>query len=723
MTSKFYNYLSKLKLQIQKYQFKKKLHFVLTISAGILLIVTCLIIRKNAGKSSITPDFIFTLLLTDLILFLSLLVLLVKKVTRLWATKKKELQGSRLHINIISTFSTVSIIPTIIVVLFSTLFFHYGIESWFNTKVNIAITESLAVAESYLEEHKQNIRNDVIAIRENIDSDFFTLISQPDAFAEKILTEANQRSLIEVMIFQEHRILAQTAFSFSLAFERLPLEELNKADKEEIVVTLSEKQDKMRALVKLHSFPDTYLLIGRLIDDKVLGHINNTKFAVNEYNKLKQSAANLQLEFLALFIIISLLIVLTAIWFGINFIGKIMKPISKLIEATGKIKSGNLAIRVEEGPENDEIGVLARAFNLMTEQIEYQTNKIIEANQQIDLRRIFTETVLSGVSAGVIALNTDKTINLANKSALLLLETEMANLINYHLSEVIPEFIELFEKVVKKPDSQAVEEVHLRRKTKKLIFLARIIAEHQNNEIQGYIITFDDITPLAFAQRSAAWADVARRIAHEIKNPLTPISLAAQRLKRKFASEISDPENFSKYIDTIIKHVADISKIVEEFVNFARMPSPAFTENDICSIIKDTIFSREILENKILYQTMLPTEKILITCDASQIQQALLNIYKNAEESIQEINTQGKIITTVIKTSQEISISIQDNGQGIQEELFSNLTQPYITNKTMGTGLGLAIVKKIFDDHNAKITFQASEEGGLIVKISFPVNL
>lgn len=700
-------------------------------ASGIITYIT--IAHKSDELFGPDPIEVLKWVALDLVLLLILASVVSWKITSLWFAKWRGSVGSRLQSRIIVMFSMVSIIPTIIVVIFSILFFNYGIQTWFDKRVSTALEESTSVAEGYLKEHKENIRADVLAMANDINSQAMFLINNPARFKQFVTTQAALRSLTEAIVFQRSDILAKTDLSFSLMFEMesLPHDIMQRASDGEVVVLKSDTDDRVRALIKLNNFLDSYLLVGRFVDSKVMGYIETTQGSVNEYNRLKSNISSLQIQFSFVFIAVAILLLLATLWVGMIFAGELVEPVKTLITATERVKAGDLSTRIDEGPRNDEIGTLGRAFNRMTNQLQKHRGELVEVNKQIDERRRFIEAVLSGVSAGVIALDRKKNISLFNKGAVNLLSAKAQDFNNKSLSDVFPEASKLMEKAEKSPDLIIQEEVSILRNKRKTTFLVRIVTEEFSDEIEGYVVTFDDITDLLAAQRNAAWSDVARRIAHEIKNPLTPIHLSAERLRQKYEKQIkTDQKSFNKYVDTIIRHVGTVGKIVEEFASFARMPSPVLKRVDICEIIRDAVFSGQVVNPSIKYEMKVPDNEFFINGDKNQIMQAMVNVLKNAAEGIEtgskkSKSIKGKIKITAKKNNQYSTVEIQDNGSGFPGDLIDTITEPYVTTRENGTGLGLAIVKKVMVDHEGSIFVSnvVDSKGkikGALVSLSFP---
>lgn len=709
----------------------RKLHIANYLLALLLIaaiasgVGTYFAITSSTNRFGPDPYTVLGFLLVDLVLFLGVGLFFFRKVISAWITYRKGAEATRLQTRIVLMFSLACSIPTIIVTVFSVLFFNIGIESWFDHRVSTAIEESVAVAEAYLSEHKEVIRADVLAMANDLNREAYDLANSPELFRKVVVAQGALRSLTEVVVFQQNKILAQTELSLSLAFERLPMDVMEKAASGEVVIVTSDTDDKVRALIKLDNFFDTYLLVGRFVDNRVLAHMETTQGAASEYKRLKSQVYQLQIKFAIIFIMVALLLLLGAIVFGVVFAGNIARPIGRMVRATERVKAGDLTARVEEGPKNDEVGTLARAFNRMTTQLDRQRSELIEANRQIEARRYFNETVLSGVSAGVIALDREKRISMVNPSARMLLGMSSAELVGQDFAAHFPEMAALISEEEPSSDHVSQAEITIQQETRKLVLLVRILAEKRTKDVEGYVITFDDITALVAAQRSAAWADVARRIAHEIKNPLTPIHLAAERLKRKYAKEVSEPEMFGKYTDTITRHVGDIGKIVEEFVDFARMPAPVLAAADLTELVRGVVFSQQCIGSGTEYRLDMPEHHVMLSCDASQITRMIINILKNSEESIEakkadEAGNYAGVITIKIEEGERhCIITLCDNGRGFPDELIDRLTEPYVTTRVKGTGLGLAIVKKIMEDHNGTLELGNNKEGWAYVRLGF----
>jgi two-component system nitrogen regulation sensor histidine kinase NtrY len=482
----------------------------------------------------------------------------------------------------------------------------------------------------------------------------------------------------------------------------------------------------VRALVRLNQFGDVYLYVGRFIEPRVLNHMEETQRAAALYEQMEGQRSGFQITFALIFMMVALLFLVAAVAIGIHFATQFAGPISQLITAAEQVRGGDLAARVPEAEKDDELASLSRAFNRMTYQIESQQRELREANRQLDERRRFTETVLTGVSAGVIGLDSLGRVNLPNRSASALLGTDLEQAIGQDLAEVGPEMAGLLGEAERRPDRLAQSQVELVRGNSTRTLLVRIAAEHNGRSISGFVVTFDDITELLSAQRKAAWADIARRIAHEIKNPLTPIQLSAERLRRRYLKEInSDVETFTTCTDTIIRHVGDIGRMIDEFSSFARMPTPVLKPENLVEIVHRAVFLQRTAHPEIRFEPLFPSSPVVINCDARLVGQALINIVKNAIEAIEARRAEdgaspaGHIRVSVVDEDGQAAVIIEDNGKGLPQHGREQLTEPYVTTRTKGTGLGLAIVKKIMEDHHGELVLEDGEPEGARVSLHF----
>ena len=673
------------------------------------------------------PGAVFALLILDLVLLLALAALVTKRLVQVWAERRRGMAGSHLQVRLVGLFSLIAVLPTIVVAVFAYLFFTFGVEAWFSDKVRTAISESVEVADAYVKEHQNAIRADALAMAGDLNRSAASLQLNPEYLAPVLTEEAAMRGLTEAAVLDRRgTMLARTGLAFALGFEDVSKDALRRATQGEVVIMTSDQDERVRALVKLDGFGDLYLYVGRFIEPRVLAHRNETKVAAAQYAQLELQRSGFQITFAVIFMVVALLLLAAAVAIGIHFAAQLANPIRGLVTATERVRGGDLAARVPEGTKDDELASLSRAFNRMTDQIQSQQRELIDANRELDDRRRFTETVLTGVSAGVIGLDRDGRIYLPNRSASALLGIDLERSVGDDLAEVAPEMAGLLIEAARRPDRLAQGQVLLAGVNSTRTLLVRIAAEPDDGNIGGFVVTFDDITELLSAQRKAAWADIARRIAHEIKNPLTPIQLAAERLRRKYLRDIKkDAETFRICTDTIVKHVEDIGRLVDEFSSFARMPAPVLKPENLAPIIEHAVFLQRTARPEIAFETRLTRVPVTLRCDARLVGQALINIVKNAIESIEARIAErgptppGHIVVSLEERAGQVSIVVEDNGKGLPRQGRERLTEPYVTTRAKGTGLGLAIVKKIMEDHQGELLLADSDAGGARVALVF----
>ncbi len=655
------------------------------------------------------PNAVIWLLNLDLVIMILLVGLIARRFAKLLSGRKRGIAGSKLHVRLVVIFSIMAAAPAIIMAIFSTFFFHFGVQAWFSDRVKTAVDSAQLVAESYLEEHQQVIKADILAMANDLDRQSALYYEDRDKFDAYLETQSFVRNLSEVMMFDSSgKIIARTNLTFTLTFEGLPDMVLNQARDGEVVVMTGQYDDRVRALVKLNNYADAYLFVGRMVDPIVISQLDKTKEAATAYTTLSQKSSGLMVTITLIFIVVALMFLLAATWFGIILARQLVTPIGSLITASDRVRAGDLTARVSEGEQIDEFDYLAKSFNRMTMQIQEQRDEVMQANRQLDQRRRFTETVLAGVTAGIVGVDDKGIITLANASAAELFSVDQEKMVGQSISEIVPQIEMALEQAQQKAGKVAQSEIpYLARDMSRRILLVRIAVDRIGDENKGAVITFDDITELQSAQRVSAWADVARRIAHEIKNPLTPIQLSAERLKRKYMKEVtSDPQVFAECTDTIIRHVGDIGRMVSEFSDFARMPEPVMKEENLATHIRQTLVLQKEAHGDIAFNIIDDVGDLRIVCDAQQIRQAVTNLIQNAIDSIHEKEGASRlnILLTHDSSRENCVICISDSGLGLPKgEDPSRLTEPYVTHKARGTGLGLAIVKKIMEDHGGKL--------------------
>ena len=681
---------------------------------------------------------ILILLNLDLILLISLILVVTKRLVNIWSRKKSGQLGAQLHSRVVVMFSFLAAAPAVIMAIFGAVFFTVGIDNWFSLQVKNALNKSISVSDAYLLQSQNQIGADsvdIAAVLNNL-AIFGTnqiLDVKEENDLNKILnTLAYERNFAELIIFNKNgKIIAEnkTAFLFKTT-SRIRLLELSKSSNKTAINFTEDPNAKIvSAVTPINLLAEYFVYISRFKDLRVIEDINDVRKAVNNYRGVETKKEGLHITFTMIFIVVAILLMFVAILMGLNFANGLVTPITNLANAAERVSSGDLKVRVPKVDTKDEISDLSNIFNKMTEQLETQRSELINANDELENRIRFTETVLTGVSAGVLGLDSNGNIFLPNKSALKLLNLDINKIMGKNISDVIPEMSKLFNLIKKNKGSILKEEVELIKNGKKLTLLTTISLEKKYNKVIGYVITFDDMTEFFQVQRVAAWSDVARRIAHEIKNPLTPIQLAAERLKRKYKTHIKlEPDVFITCINTIVRQVDGMRKMVNEFSTFARMPAPIFEKTDLNYLVKELASISMLSNENIIVEIEVPKRKLYAIVDANQIRQALLNIVSNAIYSINELSKLGKknrnkLQIKLSKNKLEYNISVIDTGAGLPKNISDDLTAPYVTSKKDGTGLGLAIVKKIMEDHQGTLELKNLEKSkGVCAILKFKSN-
>lgn len=656
------------------------------------------------------------LMTINLVLLLLLGFVVGQQILQLWHERQKGTAGARLQTRFVFIFSFLAAAPAVMMAVFSTLFFYFGLQTWFSERINTAINSSLAVAQAYLREHEQVLRADTLAMAYDFNRESFMLSTNEGAMNAYINRQAQLRNISEAIIFQANgNILARSDFSFSLEFNHPDDTMVEEAQESgAVVVASADTFDRIRALVKLDGFQDAYLYVGRPVDSEVLGHLRSSEVAVKEYSDLQQRSTLLQILIMLMFIAVALILLLAAIWFGLMFARQLVKPIGELILASEKISHGDLSTRVVENTKtDDEIAELGRAFNRMTQQLSHQHDDLLDANRRADERRAFTEAVLSGASSGVIGILGNR-ITIANDRAYELLNKEKGSLAGIEIDHVFPDILDMPDDARDPGDTREHQIEYKIDDTTERTLIVRMTEQQIHDTQKSTVITFDDITALVAAQRKSAWADVARRVAHEIKNPLTPIQLSAERLKRKYLHQITeDQEIFEKCIETIVRQVGEIGRMVAEFSGFARMRDAFKRPEKVLSVVQESLFLQKqaFPQIAISLANHIPDDTLALI-DRGQINQVMTNLVQNAIDSIHERLEDGNDITpgrvdiTLEQTESAIILICADNGRGLPEKDREKLTDPYITTKKRGSGLGLAIVRKIIEDHGGTIRLE-----------------
>ena len=695
------------------------------------------VMMSSGAPLTMRPNLISALVLSNLSVLLILGASLAGRLTRVWVERRRGSAGSRLHVRLVLLFSVVAVLPTILVGAFATAWFSLGIQYWFNDRIRTALNEGLQASQGYLSAHEETIKTDALGMKADLERAGQVLFEDPQAFGQVLSTQTTLRGLDEAVIFEPttNHVLASAGLMAGIGPGQISQGALEAAGAGEVPVLGNGADTEVRALVQLDSTPPLMMMIERSVDPHILDHMKRTEEAVAEYQRLDQNRSSLQVTFVFIFALVALLVLVAAVLLGLVLANQIARPVGWLMQAAERVRGGDLSVRVPETQSEDELASLSRAFNRMTGQLSSQRTELMAAYSQIDERRRFTETVLSGVSAGVIGLDSQGRVELPNRAATDLLRIDLPAQIGRRLDVLVPEVAPLLARCMANPERPLTGEIQVGPQQGGLLqqggrtLLVRIGPEMKAGRVHGYVVTFDDLTELQSAQRKAAWADVARRIAHEIKNPLTPIQLSAERLKRRFAKDItSDKENFIQCVDTIVRHVGDIGRMVDEFSAFARMPVPVLKPEDVGRIVRDALVLQRQAHADITWATDIPERGPVARCDRRLIGQALTNLLQNAADSIASRGAaaSGGHIGVSVKTEGGFArIAVEDDGAGLPDEDRSRLMEPYVTHKPKGTGLGLAIVKKIMEDHGGSVTLSdrdGTDDGkqGAVATLTLP---
>ena len=661
-----------------------------------------------------------TLIAVDVLAVIIVGAFVIRQILRLWVERRQKLAGYQLHWRLALLFGGVAALPAVITTAFALFVVDYSLRGWFADRISTAVTGSVQVADAYFEEHASSIRSDVLTIANDVNREAFKFRDEPALLNQYLTNQAVLRNLSEVIILDgTGQVAAKSRFAFAVTFTSFGEGWLEQARQGEVVILRGDATSKLRAVVKLNSFVDAYLFVGRFIDKSVLDAVDGTRLAAADYQQLGIRQLDLQVSFAFVFGLILVLLLITALWIGLNLATAIVEPLGSVISVAEQVRGGNLTERVPAGLELDEVARLGLSFNKMLDELVRSREQLVQANMQIDRRREFTEAVLGGVSSGVIGMDSDQKVTLPNNSACQLLSLSDSDMIGRKLADVVPEFAGLITTGTSRRRRFAEEQIMLERDGTSLTLRARIATERVDGRVIGYVVTFEDVTDLLTAQRKAAWSDVARRIAHEIKNPLTPIQLAADRLRRKYRPEDeAEGEQFSEYLSIIGRQVDDIGRMVDEFSDFARMPQPVMKELSLAALAHGQVALYEA--QKVDFYTDLDTDPDggMVMGDAGLLRQALTNIIQNAIDSLSGAMVEMPQIRLVLSVNDgHVCLAVSDNGPGFPKKDRASLLEPYVTGRDKGTGLGLAIVSKIIQDHSGELELADDDDGGAMVVI------
>lgn len=660
-------------------------------------------------------------LLADLIYVLLLAALVLRRVANLIAARRAKSAGSRLHLRLTGAFALMALLPTITVAVFAVLTINIGLETWFSERVRNVVGASLSAAEAYEQEHREGLTQDAQALAAFLDANRRATFIMDDGELRQALSQGQaqiQRGLREAYVIDgAGEIRARGEGSYLFDYERPTADVFSEATEIGIALVQDWDNNELRAMIPLRAFADRYLFITRDVDGQILNLLDDTQETARFYQQQENDRGRVLFDFALLYLGFAFLLILAAIWLGLWFAERLSRPVGRLTGAAQRVGSGDLDVKVVEEDGDDEIAMLGRYFNQMTRQLKGQRETLLDNTRQIERRQRLFDSVLTSVTSGVVGLDADGRVTFVNRSAERLLAWH-ENQRSVEIVMAVPEFGPLFQRLREQGGETAQEEIKVSRESRLENLLVRLSTRRrEDGGLEGYVIAFDDVTDLVSAQRMAAWGDVARRIAHEIKNPLTPIQLSAERIRRKFHRQLGaeDAESLEQLTEVIVRQTNDLRRIVDEFSKFARMPEPDRRAEDVVDILRSAILLQEAGQPEVQFDVAMPAAGIPAEVDATMIGQAFTNLIKNAGEAIEsyvETSPERPVVPQIRIACQAqgdmAEIRISDNGIGLPEDP-SRLFEPYVTTREKGTGLGLPIVKKIIEEHGGTLALEQAE--------------
>jgi two-component system nitrogen regulation sensor histidine kinase NtrY len=695
------------------------------IAVGIALLSATATFLVLAGLTPIVPTDAVdrALLLGNLVTGVLLIAIIGSEVWVVVQARRRGYAGSRLHVQIVSLFAVIAAVPTVLVAVVASTTLDRGLDRYFSTRTRAMVEASLTVAHAYVNEHLQAIHTATLAIAIDINRLKPVFDQDRDKLDRYLTAQAAGLGLFVAIIKPDGSTVksadipgaAPIAVPTPEALAKIDLGKINDSTPEIFYIA-----EGVAALIKLHGYDDMFLYVAQRMDPRVIQQLRVTQESADDYALLENSRLNIQIAFALMFGVIALIVLLSAAWIGLDFANRLVAPIRRLIGAANLVSTGNLQVQVPVHRSEGDLAQLGETFNKMTHELRTQHEDIVRARDLMDSRRRFTEAVLSGASAGVIGVNAEGRVTIVNRSAERLIMRTATEVLRQPLAEVAPEFAEIFQAARNSNQRLLQRQVTVKRDNQERNFSVRVTSEAADSE-HGYVITIDDITELVVAQRTSAWADIARRIAHEIKNPLTPIQLSAERLRRKYGKTVAEDDTvFDQCTATIVRQVEDIKRMVDEFSRFARMPKAVMADEDVADTVRQVVFLLRVAHPDIEFEVELPEETMPARLDRRLISQALTNIVKNATEAIGAVpppqageggkTDRGRIVVSVRRDGKDIVIDVVDNGIGLPKENRQRLLEPYVTTREKGTGLGLAIVGRILEEHSGRIELHDAAE-------------
>ncbi|MGZ8322050.1 MAG: ATP-binding protein [Rhodoplanes sp.] len=688
------------------------------IVVGIALVSALVTFLVLAGLTPVVPthNVVVSLLMVNGAAVFLLLGIIGREVWQILQARRRGRAGAQLHVRIVRLFSVIAAAPAILVAVVASVTLDRGLDRFFSERTRSVIANSLIVTEAYLTEHAQMLRGEIQAMAFDIARARPLFDQDRDRFRQFLTGQASVRGLpATMMIRPDQSVIDKADIKIDRELALPSKNEIPSIGEVEPQVVVHPDANYVSAAIKLRNYDDTYLYVARPLNPLVVSQFRDTQTSVSEYAALEARRLGVLIAFALMFTVIALTVLLSSVWIGLNFANRLVAPIRRLIGAANIVSTGNLHVQVPVRRSEGDLAQLGETFNKMTHELRTQHDDIVRARDLIDSRRRFMEAVLAGASAGVIGVDGDGRISILNRSAEKLIASSEAEALGQPLAEVVPELAGMLASARSSPQRLVQGQVAINRAGRERTVSVRVTTEQAAAPEHGYVFTLDDITELVAAQRTSAWADIARRIAHEIKNPLTPIQLSAERLRRKYGRVLTeDRQVFEQCTDTIVRQVEDIRRMVDEFSRFARMPKPVIAAEDVADTVRQVVFLMRVGHGDIDIESELLEDPMPAHFDRRLIAQALTNIVKNAAEAISaappgEID-RGRICVSASREGRFIVIDVVDNGIGLPKEQRRRLLEPYVTTREKGTGLGLAIVGKILEEHGGRIELHDAAE-------------
>ena len=678
---------------------------------GLALLSAFLTFVVLTGLTPIEPNHrvVVTFLMIDAATILLLVGIIAREVWNVIQARRRGRAAAKLHVQVVSLFSVIAVLPAVLVAIVANVTIDRGLDRLFSGPTKEVIQNSLIVANAYLHEHAQLIRGDIIGMANDISNARPLYDQDRGTFRDLLTSSAKARNLPGAMLIdKEGHLLESAQTGIERAYTTPNPDFLKNVNEDEPQIAVFPEANYVAAVIRLRAFQDTFLYVARLLDPHVVAQLKQTQASVAEYATIEARRLGIQVAFALMFAVIALTILMASVLIGLNFADRFVAPVRRLMSAANIVSTGDLNVQVPVLKSEGDLAQLGETFNKMTSELRTQRDELVSASGLIDSRRRFIEAVLSSASAGIIGVDGANTIGILNRSAEKLIGHSESETLGHPLSDVIPELDDLMRTAREASQRLVQGQITINRDGNERNISVRVSAEHTSQSRDSYIITLDDITELVTAQRTSAWGDVARRIAHEIKNPLTPIQLSAERIRRKFGKVITeDKPIFEQCTDTIVRQVEDIRRMVDEFSRFARMPKPVMEGEDVADTVRQVVFLMRVGHPEIDIEAEIKHEPLRAQFDRRLISQALTNIIKNATEAIevvpQDVLGKGRIDVIAAREGDDVLIDVIDNGVGLPKVARARLLEPYVTTREKGTGLGLAIVGRVLEDHGGKL--------------------